>query len=440
MRYLFDILYTMAGILYLPILLYRILALGKSRRGWGERFGGGVARPGSDGCIWIHAVSLGEVNATVTLVKTIEKELPQFPVAISTTTDTGYDRARQLYADKPVFRYPLDFSWAVSRAIRRVRPAAIVLMELEVWPNLIEVCRQMGVPVMVVNGRITEQKSMRRFSRPIVRGIARRMFRGLSCVGAQDQTYAERFRLLGTPADRVHVTGTMKYDTAAVADRVNGQEELAADLGIDRRKPLWVCGCTGPGEEAVALDAYIRLRTTVPNLQLAIIPRKPERFEEAARAIAERQLPFVRRSEMKGADASRPASHRSGVAVFLGDTMGELRKFYALSDVVFVGRTMTPLGGSDVLEVAGLAKPILVGPSVYNFAEPVEMLQTAGAIVRVEKMVDDAGAADALAEATGKLLQDDYKRREIGQAARQVLLSNQGATGRTVALLARLVG
>ncbi|MBN1343802.1 MAG: 3-deoxy-D-manno-octulosonic acid transferase [Phycisphaerae bacterium] len=434
MRYLLDLAYMVAGILYLPFLMYRVFVTGKSRTGWAERFGGVKPRAGSDGCVWLHAVSVGEVNATRTLIEVIERRLPGLPVVISTTTDTGYARARQVYPDRQVFRYPLDFSWAVSRAIRRLRPAAIVLMELEIWPNMLEVARVHGVPVMVANGRITEQKSMRRFGKPVVRSIARRMFGKLACVGAQDETYAERFRMLGTPADRVHVTGTMKYDTAAVTDRVEGQEALVEELGIHRDEPLWVCGCTGPGEEAVVLEAYQRLLLETPALQLAIIPRKPERFDEAAGEIERRGLPFVRRSVCRGAPDGK-----EGVNVFLGDTMGELRQFYALGDVVFVGRTMTPLGGSDVLEVAGLAKAMIVGPSTYNFAEPVKALLAGGGIVQIDKMVDDAGADERLAGEVGRLLRDEGARREAGKSAREVLLANQGATERTVDLLCRLI-
>ena len=432
MRYVLDVIYAVAGVLYLPFLLYRMLVLGKSRTGWADRFGGVERRASDDRCIWVHAVSVGEVNATRTLVDAIERAMPDLPVVISTTTDTGYVRARQVYADRPVFRYPLDFSWAVARTIRRLRPAAIVLMELEVWPNLLTVARARGVPVMVANGRITEQRSMKRFGKPVVRSIARWMFGQLTCVGAQDETYAERFRALGTPADRVHVTGTMKYDTAPVTDHVDGQDELAREMGIDRNRPLWVCGCTGPGEEAIILDARERIRRSVSDLQLAVIPRKPERFDEAAAEIQRRGLPFVRRS-------AKQATSTEDSGVFLGDTMGELRKFYALADVVFVGRTMVELGGSDVLEVAGLARPMVVGPSVYNFAEPVRALLAGNGIVQIDKKVDDVGAADRLADEIQRLLEDPPSRQALGQSARQVLLANQGATDRTVELLSGLL-
>ncbi len=437
MRFLLDAIYTAAGLLYLPVLLYRMLILGKSRTGWRERLGGVAELPGTGKSIWIHAVSVGEVNATQTLIKAIERELPDLPVVISTTTDTGYARARQVYPNPRVFRFPLDFSWAVAGAIVRVRPAVILLMELEVWPNLMAVTRKRGVPVMIANGRVTEQKSMRRFGKPIVRSLARWMFSRVACVGAQDEAYAERFRALGVPADRVHVTGTMKYDTAAVVDHVEGQEALATELGIDRDRPLWVCGCTGPGEETVILDAFAELRERVRGLQVAIVPRKPERFEEAAGEIEKRNMPFVRRSTTQAAAAGQ--AERPAVDVFLGDTMGELRKFYALADVVFVGRTMCPLGGSDVLEVAGLAKPIVVGPSVYNFAEPVRTLLDGDGIVQIDTMVDDEGCVEALADSVRALLEDESRRTALGESARRALLANQGATDRTVALLKRVL-
>ncbi len=443
MRYVLDGLYYLGGLLYLPFLLYRVLVLGKNRTAWAERFGGVPTRSGSERCLWLHAVSVGEVNATRTLVAEIERSLPGMPVVISTTTDTGFARARQAYPDHLVFRYPLDLSWAVGRTIKRLRPAAIVLMELEVWPNLLGVAQRHGVPVMVANGRVTEQRSMRRFGLPIVRTFARWMFSRLACVGAQDKAYADRFRRLGVPADRVHVTGTMKYDTAAVADRVNGQDQLTTAMGIDVEAPLWVCGCTGPGEEGVILDAYRRLTATLPELQLAIVPRKPERFDEAAAEIERRGLPYVRRSkrpdDLSEEGRATGAAASDDAKVFLGDTMGELRKFYALADVVFVGRTMVDLGGSDVLEVAGLARPMMVGPSVYNFAEPVRTLLDGRGIVQIDARVDDTDAADGLAAAVEALLNDEPERRRLGQAARDVLLANQGATQRTVELLRSLV-
>jgi len=416
--FLLSLLYVPVALLYLPLLVYQMVVLKKNRRGWRERFGGVARRTGDGPCVWIHAVSLGEVNATGRLVAEIESRLAGCEVVISTTTDTGYAAARRLYPDRHVFRFPLDFSFVVNRLFDRIRPAAVVLMELEVWPNFIEL--------------VTAEKSMRRFGRPIIRSLARAMFRRIGWIGAQNETYAERFRLLGARSEAVHVTGTMKYDTAEIADSLPGDAALAQALGIDRSSPVLVAGSTGPGEEAMVLAAYAELRRSQPALQLVIVPRKPERFDEVARLIEGRGHPCVRRSALP--DGSAGGSHDAAApAVFLGDTMGELRKFYCLADVVFVGRTLVPLGGSDLMEVAALGKAMCYGPHVENFAEVSAKLQAAGAAVIVP------GEAE-LAPTLHTLLGDKAKAKAMGHRAQDIVRQNTGATRRTVDLLCAAIG
>jgi 3-deoxy-D-manno-octulosonic-acid transferase len=279
-----------------------------------------------------------------------------------------------------------------------------------------------GIPVMIANGRVTEEKSMRRFSRPIIRTLARRMFRQIRWVGAQDETYARRFVQLGVPAERVEVSGSVKYDAADIADRIEGQDQLAQEMTIDATAPLWVCGSTGPGEEALVLDAYERVLRDVPFLQLAIIPRKPERFDEVAELIARRRYSCRRRSRaapVEPPDVTRPRP------VFLGDTMGELRKFYGLATIVFVGRSLVPLGGSDMMEAAGLGKPVLMGPHTENFAEAVELLLASGGGLEVS-------SSGELAVAVESLLKDAVGRERMGRAARATIVERRGATARTV--------
>lgn len=455
-----DLAYIISAILYAPILLVRIIFTGKYRSGWAERFGRVKPRPGTRPCIWIHGVSLGEINATRSLVAEIERRLPKYDLIISTTTQTGYDAARKQYTPKFVFRYPLDFSWVVRRALNRLRPDAIVLMELEVWPNLVAEAARRGIPVGVANGRVTEERSMKRFRLPIIRAIARPMFQRLAWVGAQDETYAARFRELGVPADHVTTTGSVKYDTALIADTVEAADRLAHTLEIDTHQPLWVAGSTGDGEEAMMLDAYDKLRATIPTLQLAIIPRKPERFDEVAKLIESRGFIVTRRSEhpdlvgQDAKDAERKQRHESSrkaalasqgqsvvdaprsdapPRIILGDTMGELRKFYALASVVFVGRTLAPMGGSDVMEVAGLAKPMLLGPHTENFADAVAKLVAAGGAAQVRDAAD-------LADQTARLLRDKQAAEAMGAAARQVVRQNVGATRKTVDLLCEQLG
>jgi 3-deoxy-D-manno-octulosonic-acid transferase len=433
---LLDLAYIPLAIAYLPVLLYQMIVLKKNRHGWGERFGFVRRRVSPRPCIWIHAVSLGEVNATKSLVGEIEKRLPAYDIVISATTDTGYAAAVKHYQPKRIFRYPLDFSFIVHRVLDRIHPDAVILMELEVWPNLVAIARGRGIPILIANGRVTEERSMRRFRKPVVRSLARSMFGGISFAGVQNEAYAARFTELGVPKERVVVTGTMKYDTALVADSVPGDASLAAALGIDRSRPLFVAGSTGPGEEEMILQAYSRLLADQPGAQLAIIPRKPERFDEVARLIESRGYSCKRRSrqpDRADAPAASETTAGDGAVVLLGDTMGELRKFYALADVVFVGRSLVPMGGSDLMEVAGLGRAMCYGSYVDNFAEVSEKLLAAGAAVRLE-------SADALTPALRRLLADKEAARAMGRAAQDVVRRNTGATARTVDLLCECLG
>ncbi len=429
MNILLDLLYAVAVCLGWPLLLIRRLRRGPGSVRLGERLGGVPSRPVSAHCVWIHGVSLGEINATRTIIEELRRRAPQVTVVVSSTTQTGLDRARQLYPKLLVFRFPLDFSFIIARLLNRIRPSVIVLMELEVWPNLIEVAAARRLPVLIANGRVTNERSVRRFNWPVVRVFARRMFRRIAWVGAQDAEYAGRFRQLGVPAERVQVVGSVKYDAAEIGDWIEGQEALAAEMGIDRSRPLWACGSTGPGEEELLLDAYAALIVEHPQLQLAIIPRKPERFDEVAQLIVSRGFACLRRSTGRpvlpdGAVEPRP--------VFLGDTMGELRKFYGLATVVFVGRTLVPLGGSDVMEAAGLARPVVIGPHVENFAEPVALLRDAGGCRQV-------ATADELTTVVAELLRDRGVRERIGRAGRETIIRQRGATGKTVdQILSRL--
>jgi 3-deoxy-D-manno-octulosonic-acid transferase len=377
----------------------------------------------------IHAVSLGEINATRDLVRRLRSSGPPgIQIIVSTTTDTGLARGRELYgdsADVTVVRFPIDFSWAVTRLLDRLRPALVVLMELEVWPNFMHQCRRRGVPVLLINGRLTAT-SFRRYR--WVRPLARRMFRQLAGLCVQDQEYADRFLKLGASPDRVSVTGTMKFDTADLNADVSGAAALAASVGLwPGREPIWVCGSTGPGEEAILLDCHRRLRADFPALRLVLVPRKPQRFDEVAALIHTGGFECVRRSRPAPAGPS---------AVVLGDTMGELRTWYALADVVFVGRTLLDLGprqhGSDMIEPAALARPVIVGPFTGNFALPVARFRAAGAMEIIN-------SADELTAKISALLGDPSRAADLGRRARQVVVDEQGATDRHVQEILKLL-
>jgi 3-deoxy-D-manno-octulosonic-acid transferase len=423
----YDIAYGLGVGVSAPFWLLKPSARRKVLKALRERMGqdlpGGATHP----AVLIHAVSLGEMNATRAMVRGLAESRPDLRFVISTTTDTGFTRGREIYGSDPrvsLIRYPLDFSSAVVRVLDRFDPRVVVLMELEVWPNFVLHCERRRIPVLLVNGRLTPSSFRNyRLGGPLVR----RMFRRLSLVCAQEPRYAERFLALGGAPDRVRVTGTMKFDTAQIADRIEGSDQLARDLGLrPGQEPVLVCGSTGPGEEQFLLDIYRHLLGNHSSLRLVLVPRKPERFDEVADVIRGAGFGLVRRSKP---DASDPAS---GNPVILGDTMGELRKFYSLADVVFVGRTLVDLGqrqhGSDMIEPAALAKPVIVGPFTGNFAEVMARFRAADAMREV-KTAEELRAQIAL------LLSDRTTAISMGHRAREVVRNEQGATARHVELI-----
>ena len=424
MRLLLDVMYLLAGIAVSPIVLYRMIRHGRYRTGWGQRFGRVERKDRQKKCIWLHAVSMGEVNAAQTLLAQIEKQLSDYEIVISTTTDTGFARAHKLFGQRwSVFYFPFDLSWVTRRAFDRLRPAVCLLMELEVWPNFVFTAHARNVPVLVVNGRISD-RSFARYRR--IKWATRTFFGRLDHVLAQTPEYADRFRELGCPAERVLVTNSLKYDTAQVADRVEGAEMLAEQLNLGGAR-LWVAGGTGDEEEKIILDVYQSLLqdNRFDGLRLAIVPRKPERFNEVAELIERMGFPLVRYSQLKDT-MSRSAD--SGKAVILGDTMGDLRKFYALATVIFVGRSLVPMGGSDMMEAAALGKCTLFGSHTFNFRQTVEvLLQGQGGIQVSDK--------DGLQKAMEKCLSDLAYAGKIAQAGQTVIRQNQGATARTMEVL-----
>ncbi len=418
MKRRYDLLYAIGALVSSPVLAIGLLRTGKWRTDWKGRFGKTPALPEDERpTLLLHGVSVGEVNATRELVARLDRAgSPPVRLIISATTNTGFDRARDLYGDRhPVVRYPFDFSWMVGRFLDRLRPRVVALMELEVWPNLVQECRRRGISLVVINGRLSDSsfgtyRWARRWVRP--------MFEDLTAVAAQTEEYAQRFRDLGTPPGRVTVTDNMKWDTVRLVDEVEGAAELGAAMGIDSSRPLVVAGSTGPGEE----DLLIRDRPT--DVQLMLVPRKPERFEEVARLAPA----MVRRSERP--DGFAGEGGRDGADLFLLDTMGELTKAYALADVAIVGHSFVPWGGSDPIEPVALGKPTLIGPRHENFREVVSALEGGGG----------SRVTDRPMEAASELLAAGDKARAMAEAGREVIRKRQGATERHAHLLLGLLG
>jgi 3-deoxy-D-manno-octulosonic-acid transferase len=372
-------------------------------------------------CIWVHAVSVGEVRGARSLVAALREARPDVPVLVSTTTATGHAEACRLFGDLDVRFWPLDASTIVEAALRRIRPAVVVLMELEMWPNFARLARRFGVPVVVVNGRITE-RAFRRYC--LCRYGWARVFNSATVLAMQTDTYAARLLQLGVDPERIVVNGTMKYDTIRVGAKVPGAAALAKAVGLREQDAIWVCGSTAAGEEATCLEVYRQLRGRHPALKLVLVPRHPERFDAVATLVRQRGFLLTRRSEYP--DEGAPAPRRD--AVVLGDTMGELTKFYQLASLAFVGRSLVPAGGSDMIEAAALGRVTLFGPHTFNFAEPVRQLLAADAAVCVYD-------APSMVKQLDRLLADPKLRRTMARRAMKLVRDNKGATARNVELI-----
>ena len=426
MGVLLDAIYASALAATSPVWLYRMIRHGRYRQDIGQRFGAVPIRYGLQPVIWVHGVSLGEINVARTLVAELHSQLPDYRVVISTSTETGMAAAKRLYApDHTVFRWPLDFSLAVRRALKRMSPALVVLMEGDIWPNFLAACNRRNIPVVVVNGRMSPDKGYPGYKR--LGRLAGRLFNRLTAIGVQAESYAERFRDLGARPEKLHVTGMMKFDGIEVADRLDGQDELAAALGIAADDRPIVAGGTGPGEEKMLLDIFPGIRARHPKAKLAIVPRKPERFDEVAKLIADAGLAIIRRSQHPdGAEGEAPAD-----AIILGDTMGELRKFYALATCIFVGRSLVPMGGSDMIEAAALGKPTAFGPHTFNFPQADDLADNGCARV---------ADAEVLAKQLDAWLADPDAAAKAGRSAQEYVMSRRGATRRNVEMICRILG
>jgi len=431
MGILIDLVYLLAFIAISPVGIYRMLRYGRYRAGWGSRFGRIKRKFPDKKCVWIHAVSVGEVNATTTLIPSLESRFGGYEIVLSTTTDTGFARANALYGKRlSVFYFPLDFSRTMKRAFENIRPAICLLVELEVWPNLVRIAHQSEIPVIVVNGRLSE-RSFGRYK--LIKEVAKKIFENIELVLAQSEEYAERFRQLGVPGEKVTVSGSLKYDTAQVAEKVEGADELAKQLGLKNER-LWVAGATGDNEEEIILDVYKKLIEKNTDLRLALVPRKPERFNDVANLIKEKGFDFTRYSEIKSEDRRQRTEDRIAKTgnVILGDTMGDLRKFYSLATVVFAGRSLVPMGGSDMMESAALGKCTIFGPYAYNFKQTVEdLLKNKGAIL--------VNNGDELFEAMKKCLSNPDYANQIARNGQDIIRKNQGATARTISQITKIL-
>jgi 3-deoxy-D-manno-octulosonic-acid transferase len=417
-------LYTLAMFLVTPVLVLRLLVRGlrsppHHHRRWLERFGSFDA-PGFSGSLWIHAVSVGEVNAAEPLVKALQRSYAHAPLVVSTVTPTGAARVQQLFGDSVFHVYlPYDLPFAVRRFMKRVRPRLAVIVETEIWPNLYFACRRRGIPLMIVNARLSE-RSMRGYKplRPLIASA----LRCVSVIAAQSRTDAARYRLLGAGPQSVLVSGNMKFDVPIPDGAVAAGAAMRAHWGP--RRPVWMAASTHDGEELAVLEAHLKVLQRLPDALLLLAPRHPERFRLVEHTV--RSLGFtVATRSLEGVPAT---AHQ----VFVIDAMGQLIPFFAASDLAFIGGSLVPVGGHNVLEPAALSVPVLVGPHTFNSEEIIRSLIEDGGAERV-------AAAEQLGPHVLRLLLDAPRRGQMGEAARQVFERERGAVRRVMQLVDALL-
>ena len=428
MRRLYSLLIYCA----VPFAFAAVLWRGLSDRGYweglGERFGLGSptasGRAGSGGTIWLHAVSLGEMSAAAPLVRALRTKYPQNPLVLTTATPTGRARARSLFGDSVDVRFlPYDTPGAVARFLDRVRPRLALIMETELWPNLFGECERRGVPLVLASARlsVSSVSSYRRFG-----GLFRDIFSANSLVAAQTAEDAARFVEIGAQSARTAVVGNIKFDVELGEGVVERGRALRAEFGSDRQ--TWIAGSTHAGEEEQVLAAHAALEGNSPALEarplLLLVPRHPQRFDDVAAMLSKKGVRFARRSGGGVADDE--------TQVVLVDTVGELAALYAAADVAFVGGSLVPIGGHNLLEPAALGIPVLTGPYYANGRDIARLLISRGAALEVAD-------AHELAAAVGRLLPDAPERRRMGEVGRHLVDTNRGSVARLIELIEPLL-
>lgn len=419
------LIYSLAWWFALPLVLLRLFVRGRKEPGYrlhiAERLGfyGGVPYDGKTPLLWVHAVSVGETRAAQPLIDALLSAYPTHQLLLTHMTPTGRVTGKDLFGKQPRVLQsflPYDTGWMVGRFLRAFQPRICVLMETEVWPNVMAQCTRYDVPVALVNARLSERslKKALKFPSLFVEAAA-----AMSCVAAQTESDAQRVKQLGAPD--VHVTGSIKFDVTPPAEMLQRGALLRAQFG--QRKVL-ACANTRDGEETLILDALLAVNR--PDILLMIVPRHPQRFDDVAQMVRARGLSLARRS------TAGNTSLDADVRVFLGDSMGEMFAYYSACDLAFVGGSLLPLGGHNLIEASAVGKPVLVGPHTFNFADAAENAIAAGGAIRV------ANAASLWQQAI-RLLDDDAARHVMGLKAQHFAQQHGGATRRTMSLLMPLI-
>ncbi len=423
MYWLYSVLLLLALVISTPWWLLEMLRHGKYRAGLSERLGTVPDRLRSDrptDTIWIHAVSVGEVLAISRVVEELKPQLPGWRIVVSTTTDTGQKLARERFGENNVFYVPLDLPFAIRAYLQALRPKLLVLAESEFWPNLLRLARVSGAPVAVVNARVSD-RSLPGYLR--VRKPLARVLQNVQLFLAQSEEDARRLVQIGAPAERLHVSGNLKFEVKPPV-KSELMSRFAAAIESEQVSPVLEAGSTLEGEEGMLIETFQRVVSRYPSSLLVLAPRHPQRFEPVASLLAASGVRYERRSQWDG-----PAPISGGI--FLLDSIGELASFYEFADLAFIGGSLVPRGGHNVLEAAQFGAPILVGPHTENFRDIVEVFCKADALRVV--------TPQSLNKTVLQLLENRDERATLGHRAADVLRSQQGATERTVKALLELL-
>jgi 3-deoxy-D-manno-octulosonic-acid transferase len=427
MSYLLNLVYGIALTLLFPWLAVRAFMTGRYRRGMGQKLLGvrSVALAPGKPVVWFHGVSVGEVMLLETVVKAFRQRHPDWQCVVSTTTDTGMAEALKRFTDVPVIFWPFDFSWAVKRTLTTLSPRLVVVAESELWPNFLRAAARRNLPVLVINGRVSPRSAKRYrklawLARPL-------LFCRVAKFAMQSEAYSHALRDLGVDSRKLAVTGSIKYD-GVLAERNNPKSRALANLlGLTESDLILVAGSTHAPEEEIVLDVFRRLKVKHPELRLILVPRSPDRFDEVARLIDRHAFSLARRSHLSGPPAVKPA-------VILLDTIGELNAAWGLADVGFTGGSLDGRrGGQSMIEPAGLGVPVVFGPHVWNFRDAVQRLLEVGGAVQIS-------TSKSMEQELLRMLDDAALRRRMGDAARAMVLAQQGATERTLDVVDEVLG
>ncbi|WP_341522401.1 lipid IV(A) 3-deoxy-D-manno-octulosonic acid transferase [Pseudomonas sp. G.S.17] len=419
-------LYTLLFHLGLPLVALRLWLRARKapayRQRIGERFAFGLA-PMQPGGIWVHAVSVGESIAAAPMIRALLARYPQLPITVTCMTPTGSERIKAMFAGEARIQHcylPYDLPWAAGRFLDHVWPVLGIIMETELWPNHINQCAKRGIPVVLANARLSE-RSARGYGK--FAALTRPMLAQMSWIAVQTEAESQRFRDLGARPECVAVTGSIKFDLSIDPQLLKDAAELRGQWQATQR-PVWIAASTHAGEDESVLSAHRQLLASHPDALLILVPRHPERFASVHDLCVQQGFATVRRS------SQQPVSAQT--SVLLGDTMGELLFLYALADIAFVGGSLVPNGGHNLLEPAALAKPVLSGPHLFNFLEIAALLRKAGALAEVTD-------AASLSASVQRLFDQPQQARTMADAGLQVMNANQGALQRLLDGIGRLV-